>query len=205
MKEPPVHREYANWKTRLETRFRDAGSWACSRHGRGALYGKDSHRSVGSGFQPHADRSVSAGRTRDLVRCVEADLAGESDVHIWWAFSFPWELCSRFWDSRTFSLSIFLRCGSFSMSGLFGDYCPSLLRLGHGSPAPASGRRVPALAVLILGGLTWKQSETYLDAETLYGDTLQKNPDSWMAHNQRGTSWSGAGVGMRRSRNMKPR
>jgi protein O-mannosyl-transferase len=49
-----------------------------------------------------------------------------------------------------------------------------------------AGAVIPVLAVLILGGLTWMQSATFLDAETLYRDTLAKNPDSWMAHNQLG-------------------
>jgi protein O-mannosyl-transferase len=49
-----------------------------------------------------------------------------------------------------------------------------------------AGAVVPVLVVLTLGSLTWMQSATYLDAETLYRDTLAKNPDSWMAHNQLG-------------------
>jgi tetratricopeptide (TPR) repeat protein len=49
-----------------------------------------------------------------------------------------------------------------------------------------AGAVAPVLVVLVLGSLTWMQSATYLDAETLYRDTLAKNPDSWMAHNQLG-------------------
>ena len=38
------------------------------------------------------------------------------------------------------------------------------------------------LALLaILAGLTWQQSRMYLDAETLYRTTVDKNPDCWMA------------------------
>jgi tetratricopeptide (TPR) repeat protein len=37
--------------------------------------------------------------------------------------------------------------------------------------------------LLILTTLTWKQSATYADAETLYRSVLAKNPGSWMAHN----------------------
>jgi protein O-mannosyl-transferase len=40
-----------------------------------------------------------------------------------------------------------------------------------------------SILLLILATLTWKQSETYADAETLYRDVLAKNPESWMAHN----------------------
>lgn len=34
--------------------------------------------------------------------------------------------------------------------------------------------------------LTWRQSAPYADAQTLYQQTLEKNPDSWMAHNNLG-------------------
>ena len=49
-----------------------------------------------------------------------------------------------------------------------------------------AGAILPVMLVLFLGWLTWRQSATYVDAETLYRDTLAKNPDSWMAHNQLG-------------------
>jgi tetratricopeptide (TPR) repeat protein len=42
---------------------------------------------------------------------------------------------------------------------------------------------VLCMAVLfIFGVLVWKQSTIYGDAETLYRDTISKNPHSWMAH-----------------------
>jgi protein O-mannosyl-transferase len=40
--------------------------------------------------------------------------------------------------------------------------------------------------VLIPGVLTWRQSHTYRDIETLYRETLARNPASWMAHNNLG-------------------
>ncbi len=39
------------------------------------------------------------------------------------------------------------------------------------------------LLALGLGILTWHQSGLYTDAETLYRATLQRNPGSWMTHN----------------------
>jgi tetratricopeptide (TPR) repeat protein len=38
-----------------------------------------------------------------------------------------------------------------------------------------------------LGALTWQQSNMYQDSETLYRATLQRNPGSWMAHNNLGS------------------
>jgi tetratricopeptide (TPR) repeat protein len=44
----------------------------------------------------------------------------------------------------------------------------------------------PVLAVVLLftfGTLTWRQSRVYTNLEALWRDTLRKNPDSWLAHN----------------------
>lgn len=53
-----------------------------------------------------------------------------------------------------------------------------------------SGRKVvSALAVglvCVLGGLTARQSRIYLDEETLYRETLVRNPNAWVAHNDLG-------------------
>jgi tetratricopeptide (TPR) repeat protein len=43
-----------------------------------------------------------------------------------------------------------------------------------------------AVAVLWLGALTWKQGHIYCDAETLWQDTLTKNPRCWMAQTNLG-------------------
>ena len=45
---------------------------------------------------------------------------------------------------------------------------------------------LPALLLSTLLTLTWRQAATYCDAQTLYEVTLQRNPESWMAHNNLG-------------------
>jgi tetratricopeptide (TPR) repeat protein len=47
--------------------------------------------------------------------------------------------------------------------------------------------RFAAAALLtVLGALTWRQSRMYVDMETFYRTTLEKNPSAWMAHNNLG-------------------
>lgn len=36
---------------------------------------------------------------------------------------------------------------------------------------------------LSLAGMTWRQATIYFDRETMWNDTLDKNPEAWMAHN----------------------
>ena len=45
---------------------------------------------------------------------------------------------------------------------------------------------LPAVLLTILAILTFRQSATYRNSETLYRATLARNPQSWMAHNNLG-------------------
>jgi tetratricopeptide (TPR) repeat protein len=56
------------------------------------------------------------------------------------------------------------------------------------TPAFESAVRLPATMVIlaILGALTWHQGKIYAGPETLWRDTLRKNPSSTLAHNNLG-------------------
>ena len=51
-------------------------------------------------------------------------------------------------------------------------------RRGH-----AFGALIGAVVLLVLGVCTWRQAHVYQNLETLWLDTLAKNPNAWLAHN----------------------
>ena len=52
----------------------------------------------------------------------------------------------------------------------------------------SAAKALAAVAACTLIFLTWRQSELYRDAMTLYQATLNKNPDCWLAHDNLGNA-----------------
>jgi tetratricopeptide (TPR) repeat protein len=92
------------------------------------------------------------------------------------------ERYSWVWDHWQYlpDLSL-LALGAAGLAAGWRFAAPGLRLLGQGFAA--------ALAVL-LGALTWSHCGMFHDNQTLYQETLERNPGSWMAHNNLGLAWS---------------
>jgi Tfp pilus assembly protein PilF len=82
------------------------------------------------------------------------------------------------------------------------QYLPDLSLIALGAAGLAWGWRLvapglrwlgPGLVAalgMLLGALTWSHCGMFHDNQTLYLETLARNPASWMAHNNLGLAWS---------------
>ncbi len=134
------------------------------------------------------------------------------DAHVWWQYLFPVGVLAvgavfyRFARQNRGPLAAylffigtlvpvlgFLNVYPFIFSYV-ADHFQYVASLGIIIPAAVgltlAARRttslLPGALVATLGVLTWMQSSAYRDAETLYRQTVERNPDGWMAHNNLG-------------------
>jgi tetratricopeptide (TPR) repeat protein len=126
----------------------------------------------------------------------------------WWQWSFAIGLLAlvvflfRLASSRRGPLTalLFLIGTLFPVLGFFNvypfiysyvaDHFAYLASLGVVVPAAILIGRWPAAGaavVAVLAILTWRESRSYRNDETLYTDTLQRNPSSWISHNNLGS------------------
>jgi tetratricopeptide (TPR) repeat protein len=67
------------------------------------------------------------------------------------------------------------------------------VRLNKNPGLAGPGKALAALVLVVLAALTWQQCAIYKNLETLWTDTLKKNPGSWMAHINLGSMRADAG------------
>jgi len=68
-----------------------------------------------------------------------------------------------------------------------------LLLARYGLWGRATGNLLCLALLATLAVLTWRQSRMYSDVLTLYEETIERNPDCWMAYNNLGIYWSSHG------------
>ncbi len=68
-----------------------------------------------------------------------------------------------------------------------------LFRLRFAANLSRSIAAASGLVLVVLAALTWRQVGVYKDVETLWNDTLVKNPSCWMAHNNLGNALADRG------------
>jgi tetratricopeptide (TPR) repeat protein len=143
------------------------------------------------------------------------------DAHVWWQWLYPLAFlallatlfCLRRRIGRSPLVAVLFFAGTLFPALGFANIFPmqfsfvadhfqylasvgllALFATGATRVLPAAKAWLPLTGLLaVLALLTWSQCFIYDDYETLYRDTLAKNPNAWMAHNNLGTLLEVAG------------
>ncbi len=141
-------------------------------------------------FYPHWN--IDAGRWWQYLFTLA--LLALAAVLIW--LTKPWSTRTRRWPvaallffvGTLFPVLGFLNVYPFVYSYV-ADHFAYLASLAVILPVAVAAARRPylsALLVAILAVLTWREARMYKDVETLYTETLRRNPASWISHNNLG-------------------
>ncbi len=121
------------------------------------------------------------------------------------ALGFFYDYTMRF----SFDADHFQYIASIALITAAGEFgAAAAARIGRRARLPAAA--VLAAVLAALGTLTWQRCLAFRDAETLWRDTLGKNPDAWLAHNNLGVILRARGLDeeaiahYRRSVELKP-
>lgn len=158
------------------------------------------------------------------------------DAGVWWQWLFPLSVltvivllwCFRHRLGRGPLVAVLFFCGTlFPALGFFNvypmrysfvaDHFQYIAMVGLivlVSSGLVKIRRNPSLAavvLIVLATLTWNQTHIYANQVTLWSDTIAKNPDCWLAHNNLGAAINEMGqvdssiVQFRKSIELNPR
>ncbi len=187
------------WEQRFHSRAQGE-EWSQSGLERLAIAGKTVWFYVGKLLWPHPLVFVYPRWQLDLSKALSWGPLVAA-VLVWvvlWFGRNETRLRSGFFAFSYFLVSLFPVMGFFNVYffrySFVGDHFQYLASMGIVallaaglSRLPKPMQQLPVLLLSILLVLTWQQTKVYHDQETLWRDTLAKNPAAWMAHNNLAT------------------
>jgi hypothetical protein len=138
--------------------------------------------------------SIDAGRWTSYLPWLGLAIA----LFIFWrnrrTWSGPWLFASAYFLVALLPVVGFLNL-TYQLFSWVADHFQYLASMGPAALAgagivrigdlrTAKGWLVPAALVLFLAAMGWRQAWIYRDSDTLWNDTLAKNPNCWLAYNR---------------------